>query len=95
MVFAMSNFQSTTPESRPSEAAAGLVQVETAEPWRGMTDNPVGTGSSDPDAVRLAASQAIDQVHASLEAVAKYAEQRPGKALIAAVLLGIVLGRLM
>ena len=91
----MSNFQSSTPETRPTEAEAGLVQVETTKPSRGLSDNSVDTGSPDPDAVRLAASQAIDQAQASLEAVAKYAKHQPGKALIAAVLLGIVLGRLM
>lgn len=90
----MTNFPSSAPQTRPIEAA-GLVQVETTKPSRGLLDNPVETGSPDADAVRLATSQAIDQVNASLEAVAKYAKQQPGKALVGAALLGIVLGRLI
>jgi hypothetical protein len=91
----MSNFQSSAPAAQANEAA-GLVQVETTKPWRsGLPDESVDTGSPDPEAVRLATSQAIDQANASLEAVSKYAKQQPGKALIAALLVGFVLGRLM
>jgi len=90
----MANFQSSAPTTRPNEAA-GLVQVETNKPWQGLPDKPLSTESVDPDAVRRAVSEALEQASLSLEAVAQYAKRQPLKALVGAVLIGVVLGRLM
>ena len=49
----------------------------------------------DPEEVRRAVSQAIDQAKVSAEAVADYAQSQPLKALAAALLIGIVIGRVL
>ena len=90
----MANFQSSATDTRLDEAA-GLVQVETTKPVHGLQHQPRDIGSGDPDAVRLAVSEALEQANSSLEAVARYAKREPLKALAAAVLIGVVLGRLM
>ena len=90
----MADFQSSAPDTLTNEAA-GLVQFETTKPTHGLPHQSLDTGSSDPDTVRLAVSDALEQANSSLEAVATYAKREPLKALAAAVLIGVVLGRLM
>ena len=56
----MADFQSSVPNTLPNEAA-GLVQVETTKPMYGLPHQSLDTGPSDPDAVRLAVSDALDR----------------------------------
>jgi len=86
------------PDSIPTSAdqqrnEAGAPAAEQAfETRRLLTDH---NGSIQPEEVRLAVSQAIDQATTSVEAVANYAKRQPLKALAAAALIGAVIGRIM
>ena len=85
---------STTNDQQRNEAVAPSTEQD-VETQRRLTNVPLDNGSVDPEEVRLALSQAIEQATVSAEAVANYAKRQPLKALAAAVLIGVVIGRII
>ena len=90
----MSDSTPTSNEQQRREAGR-LPTEQNPEIRQHLTHVPLNEGSMDPEEVRRAVSQAMDQAKASAEAVADYAQRQPLKALAAAVLIGIVIGRIL
>ena len=90
----MSNSVQSPSDLRSSSARALGAAQDPQTPYV-RTSTSVNASPLQPDEARQALSEAIELATASADAAASYAKRQPLKALVAAVLVGVVVGRLL